>query len=45
VAFFFAFEGLQNVEATGTTGGGLLKGLIGSLSTKAQAQENSNQGG
>lgn len=44
VAFFFAFEGLAGTEQAGTTGTGLLKGLIGSLAGKAQAQETRNQG-
>jgi hypothetical protein len=41
VAFFFAFEGIQ-AEQADTTGGGLLKALIGGLSNKAQAAEGSS---
>lgn len=45
VAFFFAFEGLNSIEQSGTTGSSLFKSLIGGLADKAQAQENQNQGG
>jgi hypothetical protein len=45
VAFFFAFEGVQNLQSAETTGSGLFKAMIGNLSSKAQAQEKQNAKG
>lgn len=46
VAFFFAFEGVKNIEQAGTSGGSLFKAMLTSLGDKAQAQETKNsQGG
>ncbi len=46
VAFFFALEGMKDIQSAETTGGGLFKAMITSLAGKAQAQEKQNsQGG
>lgn len=45
LCFFIALEGSQLLtEATGTTGGGLVKGFLSGIASKAQAQGSDGSG-